>query len=88
MAKSKCKLPEWGEEDVRRFFSRFEMCCDLNAWVTDKDKVGQLVPLLSDKVFDFVCGLSETDRSKYDTVIEINYNAFRVSVSLQYCNNY
>ena len=68
MAKSKCKLPEWGEEDVRRFFSRFEMCCDLNAWVTDKDKVGQLVPLLSDKVFDFVCGLSETDRAKYDTV--------------------
>ena len=68
MAKSKCKLPEWGEEGVRRFFSRYEMCCDLNKWDTDKDKVGQLYPLLSDKVFDFVCGLSEDDRSKYETV--------------------
>ena len=68
MAKSKCKLPEWGEEGVRRFFSRFEMCCDLNAWSTDKDKVGQLVPLLSDKVFDFVCGLSEADRARFDIV--------------------
>lgn len=68
MAKSKCRLPEWGEEGVRRFFSRYEMCCDLNKWESDTDKVGQLVPLLSDKVFDFVNGLSQTDRSKYETV--------------------
>ena len=68
MAKSKCKLPEWGEEGVRRFFSRYEMCCDLNKWESDVDKVGQLYPLLSDKVFDFVTGLSADDRSKYKTV--------------------
>ena len=68
MAKSKCRLPQWEEKGVRRFFSRFEMCCDLNKWEEDKDKVGQLVPLLSDKVFDFVSGLSATDRSKYDIV--------------------
>ena len=68
MAKSKCKLPEWGEEGVRRFFSRYEMCCDLNKWESDTDRVGQLYPLLSDKVFDFVTGLSTADRSKYETV--------------------
>ena len=67
MANSKCKLPEWGEEDVCRFFSPFEMCCDLNPWITDKDRVDQLVPPLSDQVFDFVCGFSEADRTKYDT---------------------
>ena len=70
MAKSKCRLPDQfdGQTSATRFFTRFELACTLNKWETDAEKVGQLFPLLSDKVFDFVTGLSEDDKKVYATV--------------------
>ena len=70
MAKSKCRLPETfdGNSSATRFFKRYELCCTLNAWTTHEDKVGQLFPLLSDKVFDFVSALPDTDKNNYDNL--------------------
>ena len=70
MAKSKCRLPDQfdGQTSATRFFTRYELACTLNKWETDAEKVGQLFPLLSDKVFDFVTGLSEDDKKVYNTV--------------------
>ena len=41
------------------------MYCDLNKWESDTDKVEQLYPLLSDKVFEFVNRLTTEDQLKY-----------------------
>ena len=67
MAKSKCRLPDPfdGLSSCTRFFKRYELCCDLNKWETDGDKVGQLFPLLADKVFDFASDLPDTDKTVY-----------------------
>ena len=72
MAKSKCRLPDSlkgeGGGITSLFFQRFELCCSLNKWTTDEDKVGQLYPLLSDKVFLFVTSLAEGQRDTYDKI--------------------
>ena len=72
MAKSKCKLPAClegkGGGFTTLFFQRFELCCNLNKWTTDDDKIGQLYPLLSDRVFLFVTSLDATKRATYNNM--------------------
>ena len=72
MAKSKCRLPDvlQGEGGGRTslFFTRFELCANLNKWETDQDKIGQLYPLLSDKVFLFLTSISDDKRDTYEKV--------------------
>ena len=71
--KSKCRLPDLydGSSSATRFFKRYEICCDLNKWETDNDKVGQLYPLQTKKLesvcmkmgakLDTTCGVTEMD---------------------------
>lgn len=68
--KSKCRLPDLydGSSSATRFFKRYEICCELNKWETDNDKVGQLYPLLADRVFDFVSELPAADKARYNRV--------------------
>ena len=72
MAKSKCRLPDCldgkGGGRTSLFFQRFELCCDLNGWTEDKDRIGQLFPLLSDRVFLFVTSLAADKRKTYKEV--------------------
>ena len=72
MAKSKCRLPDLlqGEGGGRTslFFQRFELCATLNKWESNEDKIGQLYPLLADKVFLFLTSISADKRDTYDKV--------------------